>query len=119
MRGYGVRATMIAGHLAGLHCFHLLGRHQGFLFLLGLLMDLANPLLPLLGSERSIGANGLDFCARPPADGGALFHGCLGDASFLPARRLMRLRRTHHRARMHWYGLLNTDGISLRGCQLT
>jgi hypothetical protein len=110
---------MIARHLAGLHCFHLLGRHQGFLLLFGLLMDLANPLLPLLGSQRRIGANRLDLCARPPPDSGALVHGCLGDTSFLPARRLMRLRYTHHRARMQWDGLLNTDRISLRGCQWT
>jgi hypothetical protein len=110
---------MTPRHLARLQRFHLLGRHQGILFLLDLLVDLPNPLLPLLGSQTGLGANGFDFGARLPPNRGALLHRSLGDARLLPARRLMHLRCTHYRPGMRRQRLLNMDRQTLRGCTLT
>jgi hypothetical protein len=109
-------ATMIARHLAGLQRLHLLGRDQCVHLLFRLFVDLPDFLLPLLRTERRLGANRLDLSARPPLDCAPFLHRRLRDPSLLPARRLMRLRRSHHRAGMPWQRRLNMNGHRLRGC---
>jgi hypothetical protein len=108
-----VTSSVITGHLAGLHLLHLLRRNERIEFLLRLLVDLLNLLLPLLGAERMVGANGFDFGARPLLDDTALLHGRLGDASHLPAGCLV-IRRTSDRAGTPWQGLLHTNRGRLR-----
>jgi hypothetical protein len=46
-----VTSSVIAGHLAGFHLLHLLRRNERIEFLLRLLMDLLDLLLPLLRGE--------------------------------------------------------------------
>ena len=46
-----VTSSVIAGHLAGFHLLHLLRRNERIEFLFRLLVDLLDPLLPLLRGE--------------------------------------------------------------------
>ena len=93
-------SAMIAGHLAGLHLLHLLRRNKRVELLLCALVDLANLLLPLLRAEGRVRAYGFNFGAGPLLDGATLLHGRLGDASYFPARLLVRMGRPSDRARM-------------------
>jgi hypothetical protein len=105
-------AAMIARHLAGLQRLRLLGRDQRVHLLFRLFMDLPDLLLPLPGSERRLGANRFNLRTCPALNRAALLHRRLRDPSLLPARRLMRLRRSNHSA---GHGLLNMNGHRLRG----
>lgn len=49
--------AVVARLLARLQRFHLLWRNEGIEFLLGLLMNFPNLLLPLLLSQRRVGAD--------------------------------------------------------------
>jgi hypothetical protein len=91
MSATGMGSAMIAGHLAGLHRLHLLRRNKRIKLLLCALVDLANLLLTLLRAERRFGAYRFDLRAGPLLDGATLLHGRLGDASFFPARWLVRM----------------------------
>jgi hypothetical protein len=108
-------AAMIARHLAGLQRLHLLGRDQRVHLLFRLFMNLPDLLLPLLRTQRRLGANRFDLRARPALDRAAFLHRRLRDPSLLPARRLMRLGRSNRRAGMPRQGLRNMNGHRLRG----
>lgn len=62
--------------------------------LLGLLMNLLNPLLPLLPRQRGVGAQRLDLRFCPFTDGASLLHGGLAQASLL--QTLLRVRIATH-----------------------